>query len=118
MFVLEAVTQYLTDDGIASTFDFLAQAPAGSRLLFTYVKRSFLDGEDVGALKFLYKATVGKGIWHFGLDPDAVADFLAPYGWHILAHRSSEEIAAGYISATGRTIRTMSIEPVVYAVKR
>lgn len=118
LFVLEAVTQYLTDDGIASTFDFLSQAPAGSRLLFTYVKQSFLNGEDIGDQKLVYKGTVQKGLWHFGLAPEDVAGFLAPYGWDIVAHESSEEIAARYIPATGRTIRSMSIEPVVYAVKR
>ncbi|MBT8425247.1 MAG: SAM-dependent methyltransferase [Silicimonas sp.] len=118
LFVLEAVTQYLTEDGIASTFDFLSKAPTGSRLLFTYVKQSFLDGDDIGDLKMIYKSTVQKGIWHFGLNPETVADFLAPFGWEVVAHESSEEIAARYIPATGRTIRTMPIEPVVYAVKR
>lgn len=118
LFVLEAVTQYLTENGIASTFDFLSKAPTGSRLLFTYVKQSFLDGDDIGDLQTIYKSTVQKGIWHFGLNPETVADFLAPFGWEVLAHESSEEIAARYIPATGRTIRTMPIEPVVYAVKR
>jgi len=118
LFVLEAVTQYLTEDGIASTFDFLSHAPVGSRLLFTYIKQSFLDGDDIGELKLLYKSTVRRGLWHFGLDPEAVDDFLTPYGWEVVAHESGEEIAARYIPATGRTIRTMSIEPVVYAVKR
>lgn len=118
LFVMEAVTQYLTDDGIAATFGFLSKAPVGSRLVFTYVKQSFLNGDDIGDLKRLYKGTVQKGLWHFGLDPEAVADFLAPYGWDILAHESSEDIAARYIPATGRAIKTMQIEPVVYAVKR
>ncbi len=118
LFVLEAVTQYLTEDGIASTFGFLSQAPSGSRLLFTYVEQSFLDGDDIGDLKLIYKGTVQKGIWHFGLDHETVADFLAPYGWDIVAHESSEKIAARYIPATGRTIKTMAIEPVVYAVRR
>lgn len=118
LFVLEAVTQYLTDDGIAATFDFLSKAPTGSRLLFTYVKQSFMHGDDIGDLKMIFKSTVQKGLWKFGLNPEDVADFLAPFGWEVLAHESSEEIAARYIPATGRTIRTMPIEPVVYAIKR
>lgn len=118
LFVLEAVTQYLTAEGIASTFDFLSKAPTDSRLLFTYVKQSFLDGDDIGDLKLIYKSTVQKGIWHFGLKPNDVADFLAPYGWDVVAHESSEDIGARYIATTGRNIKTMSIEPVVYAVKR
>ena len=117
-FVLEAVSQYLTQAGIEATFDFLAKAPAGSRLAFTYVKKSFLDGQDVGAQKLLYKSAVQKKLWLFGLDPDEVTEFLAPYGWHVLEHLDSTEVAARYVPGTGRSIQSMGIEPVVYAEKR
>jgi len=40
-FIWEAVTQYLTETGIRTTFGFLAKAPAGSRLAFTYVRKDF-----------------------------------------------------------------------------
>ena len=118
LFIFEAVSQYLTEAGIHATFEFLAGAPAGSRLAFTYVKRSFLEGREIGELKLLYKQTVQKKLWLFGLDPDEVADFLAPYSWHVLEHVDSAELAARYIPDTGRTIRSTAIEPVVYAEKR
>ncbi len=44
-FIWEAVTQYLTEAGIRTTFDFLSKAPAGSRLVFTYVRKDFIDGK-------------------------------------------------------------------------
>jgi len=47
-----------------------------------------------------------------------VADFLLPYGWHVLEHVDSAELAARYIPDTGRTIQSTAIEPVVYAEKR
>ena len=40
-FVCEAVTQYLTEQGVRATFDFLAKAARGSRLAFTYVRKDF-----------------------------------------------------------------------------
>ncbi len=43
-FVWEGVTQYLTPEAVAATFDQLAQAAAGSRLDFTYVRRDFIEG--------------------------------------------------------------------------
>lgn len=43
-FVWEAVTQYLTESAVRATFDFLAQAPAGSELVFTFLRKDFLDG--------------------------------------------------------------------------
>ena len=59
-----------------------------------------------------------KKLWLFGLDPDEVPNFLAQYGWHVIEHLDSAEVAARYIHGTGRTIRSMAIEPVVYAEKR
>ena len=44
-FIWEAVTQYLSEDGIRATFNFLAQAAPGSRLAFTYIRKDFIDGQ-------------------------------------------------------------------------
>ncbi len=50
MFVWEAVTQYLTEDTVHRTLASLATASPGSRLIFTYLRRDFLDGtHDYGA---------------------------------------------------------------------
>jgi O-methyltransferase involved in polyketide biosynthesis len=46
LFVGEAVTQYLTEQGVRATFDWLAEAAPGSRLAFTYVRKDFLDGKS------------------------------------------------------------------------
>jgi O-methyltransferase involved in polyketide biosynthesis len=37
-FVWKAVTQYLTEAAVRRTFDFLATAAPGRRLVFTYVR--------------------------------------------------------------------------------
>jgi O-methyltransferase involved in polyketide biosynthesis len=44
---LEAVTQYLTESGIKSTFDFLSDAASESHLVFTYIRKDFLDGQQM-----------------------------------------------------------------------
>ena len=54
-FVLEAVTQYLTLKGVQTTFDFLASAQSGSRLVFTYVCRDFVEGRAFHDNEALYK---------------------------------------------------------------
>jgi len=45
-FIWEGVTQYLTEAGIRSTFDFLARAAVGSRLAFTYVRKDYLKSSS------------------------------------------------------------------------
>lgn len=59
-FILEAVTQYLTEKGIRSTFDFLAKAASGSRLVFTYICKDFLDGRVMHGWENFYKKYVVK----------------------------------------------------------
>ena len=117
-FILEAVTQYLTEPGIHSTFEFLAKAPAGSRLVFTYVSKDFMDGKALHGLDSLHERLVVKDqTWLFGMDPEGVPDFLDGYGWRVLEHVGSEELADRYVTPTGRTLQSMPIEPIVYAEK-
>jgi methyltransferase (TIGR00027 family) len=44
IFSWEGVTQYLTESGVRRTFTYLGKAAVGSRLVFTYVQKDFLDG--------------------------------------------------------------------------
>jgi O-methyltransferase involved in polyketide biosynthesis len=51
--VWEAVTLYLTETGVRETFEFLASAQPGSQLVFTYLRKDFLDattlyGDEAG----------------------------------------------------------------------
>ncbi len=117
-FILEAVTQYLTEAGIRTTFDFLAKAPTGSRLVFTYVHKDFMDGKVFYGHEFLYKKMLLKDkIWLFGMDPEDVADFLGGYGWRVLEHLGYEELAEVYVKPTGRKLESLALERVVYAEK-
>jgi methyltransferase (TIGR00027 family) len=117
-FVLEAVTQYLTEAGIQKTFDFLAKAPTGSRLAFTYVPKDFIDGKVLFGNEFMYKKMVLKDkIWLFGIDPEGVDVFLSGYGWRVLEHLSYEELAEVYVKPTGRKLESLAYERVVYAEK-
>jgi len=118
VFVLEGVTQYLTLAGVQSTFDFLAKAAAGSRLVFTYVLQDFIAGETCYGHEYIYKKMLQKDkIWHFGLAPEDVPGFLGAYGWRVLEHLGYEELAERYVKPTGRKLESMALERVVYAEK-
>lgn len=117
-FIWEGVTQYLTEAGIQTTFDFLAKAPSGSRLVFTYVCKDFIDGKVFYDQEYLYKKMLLKDkIWFFGIDPEDVADFLGVYGWRVLEHVGYEELAERYVKPTGRKLVSLALERVVYAEK-
>jgi len=117
-FIWEGVTQYLTESGIRATFQFLATAPAGSRLALTYTPKDFIDGEVFYGQEYLYKRMLLKDrIWFFGLDPENVDDFLGEYGWRVLEHLGYDELDERYVKPTGRELQSMAIERIIYAEK-
>ena len=45
LFIWEAVTQYISGEANESTFKYIGQAAPGSKLVFSYVIKSFFDGK-------------------------------------------------------------------------
>lgn len=117
-FIWEAVTQYLTETGIRTTFDFLAKATPGSRLAFTYIRQDFLDGRVMSGWEKGYEKYVVKDkVWLFGMAPEAWPNFLKGYGWSIVEHPGYEELAERYVKSTGRELASTPVERMVYAEK-
>jgi methyltransferase (TIGR00027 family) len=84
-FVWEAVTQYLTADAVHATLESLRPAASGSRLVFTYVRRDFIDGVNFYGAEQLYRRfRQRQQLWRFGLQPEEVAAFLAGHGWRLV----------------------------------
>lgn len=114
-FVWEAVTQYLTEQGVRATFDWLAKAAPGSRLAFTYVRKSFLDGKTFYGWESGYRRFVASKIWLFGMEPEDCQSFLNGYGWRIIEDVGYHELADKYIAPTGRRLASTPVERMVYA---
>ncbi|MGI5158539.1 SAM-dependent methyltransferase [Microbispora sp. CA-102843] len=118
VFVWEAVTQYLTEEAVRGTLAFLSQAAAGSRLLFTYVLRDFLDGGGHGATAMYEEFVVKRRLWRFGLAPGEVAGLLADYGWAEREQVGPAEYQARYLEPAGRELPVSDLERFVYAEKQ
>ena len=114
-FVWEAVTQYLTEQGVRATFGWLAKAAPGSRLAFTYVRKGFLDGRTFYGWESGYWRFVANKIWLFGMEPEDCPNFLKGYGWRIIEDVGYNELADRYIVPTGRRLASTSLERIVYA---
>jgi methyltransferase (TIGR00027 family) len=118
-FIWEAVTQYLTEGAVRATFGFLAKAPSGSRLVFTYVRQDFLDGVNLyGAAPTYKRFRLRQQLWQFGLAPERVAPFLAEYGWNEVEQAGAEEYTRRYVAPSGRALPISELERSVYAEKR
>jgi methyltransferase (TIGR00027 family) len=117
-FVWEGVTQYLTEDAVRATLEALRGAPTGSRLAFTYVRRDFIEGTNMHAAAILYKRfRQRQQVWHFGLDPDAISDFVAEYGWRLIEQAGPDYFLRHYIRPAGRDLTASQLEWSAYAEK-
>lgn len=114
-FVWEAVTQYLTEDGVRATLNALSASGPGSRLVFTYIRADFLDGSDMYGAAAAYRRFVARDrpLWRFGLPPDEVAPLLAEYGWREVEQLGPAECAERYLR--GRDLPVTEVERSVLA---
>lgn len=117
-FVWEAVTQYLTENAVCKTFDFLAKSASGSRLVFTYIRQDFMDGVNLYGADITYQRFRAKQqLWHFGMDPEQVDVVLEKYGWRKIEQVGSQEFIERYIRPNERDIPISEIERCVYTEK-
>lgn len=117
-FICEGVTQYLSEAGVRRTLEGLRAAAPGSRLVFTYVKRDFIDGTNRYGTRTLYRSVRQRNqLWQFGLQPDEVAGFIADYGWRLVEQAGPDELVQRYVEPTGRKLRASELEWSAYAEK-
>ena len=117
-FIWEGVTQYLTEQAVRTTLEGLRPTAPGSRIVFTYVRRDFIDGSNRYGSRTLYRSVRGRRqLWHFGLLPDEVAGFLEEYGWRLVEQMGPDELVERYVMPTGRRLPASQIEWSAYAEK-
>ncbi|MGD1237409.1 SAM-dependent methyltransferase [Mycobacterium seoulense] len=117
-FICEGVTQYLTEATVRRTLEGLRAAAPGSRLVFTYVRRDFIDGTNRYGTRTLYRSVrQRRQLWHFGLQPDEVGAFIGEYGWRLLEQAGPDELLQRYVEPTGRKLTASQLEWSAYAEK-
>ena len=118
-FIWEGVTQYITEDAVRATLGALQAAPSGSRLVFTYVRRDFIDGVNMYGAEMLYKRfRQRQQVWKFGLDPEDVGAFVGEYGWQLVEQAGPDFYLRNYIRPTGRDLAASDLEWSAYCTKR
>ncbi|KKC04852.1 SAM-dependent methyltransferase [Mycobacterium nebraskense] len=117
-FICEGVTQYLTEATVRRTLEGLRATAPGSRLVFTYVRRDFIDGTNRYGTRTLYRSVrQRRQLWHFGLQPDEVGAFIGQYGWRLVEQAGPEELLQRYVEPTGRKLKASQLEWSAYAEK-
>jgi O-methyltransferase involved in polyketide biosynthesis len=92
-------------------------APA-SRLVFTYVRRDFIEGRNFYGARSAYRRfRERQQIWHFGMLPDEVDAFLAQYDWRLIQNAGPDYLVQNYVQPSGRNLTASQIEWSAYAEK-
>ncbi len=118
LFIWEGVTQYISKEAIDNTLKYVAQASTGSKIVFTYVLESFINGSYIpDGLNSLYKFTLKKKnpLWFCGFDPAEMNEYLSKYSLSLIEDVGAEEYLERYIKPIGRDLTVMDIERTVLA---
>jgi len=118
LFIWEGVTQYISKEAVDNTIKYVAQASTGSRIVFTYVLESFINGSHIpDGLNSLYKFALKKKkpLWYCGFDPAEMHEYLSNYSLSLIEDVGHEEYLERYIKPKGRDLTVMEIERTVLA---
>ena len=126
LFILEAVTQYISEEANDSTFKYMGQAAPGSKIIFSYILKSFIDGKYVhDGIKKLAKQFLKKNnpLFIFGFDPADMKDYLSKYSLTLIEDIDSVQMQERYSKLVDldllKTVKEFDIERFVLAeVKR
>jgi len=113
-----SVTQYISKEAIDNTIKYVAQASTGSRIVFTYVLKSFINGSYIpDGLNILYKTMLKKKnpLWFCGFDPAEMHEYLSKYSLSLIEDVGHEEYLERYIKPKSRDLAVMEIERTVLA---
>jgi len=122
LFIWQAVTQYISKEANDNTFKYIAQAAPGSKLVFSYIIKSFIDGKySNDGIKRLAKQFRKKNnpLFISGFDPADMKDYLSKYSLTLIEDIDSVEMQERYSNLIDldllKTVKEFDIERFVLA---
>ncbi|KDR94158.1 methyltransferase, TIGR00027 family [Peptoclostridium litorale DSM 5388] len=117
IFIWEGVSQYISEEALVDTFEYIASTNAGNRVVFTYVLKEYLTNpEAFPKYKNIIKLIEKFGIkWINGLSPENMCDYLKANGLNLIEDVGSAEYQERYLTPIGRVMDVMPIERISLA---
>jgi len=106
LFLWEGVTMYLEAEAVDGTLAFIRSSAAeGSIVVFDYIRASVLRYENSLYGEKEIRGTVARAEegWIFGIEDDAIEEFLAERGFKLLSHYTPSDLEAAYLTAEDGT---------------
>ena len=118
LFIWEGVTQYISSEANDSVLTYISKAANKSKIVFTYIIKSFMDGKNIHeGLKTMYTYMRKKNhpLWVFGIDPEFLPGYLEKYSLSLIEDIGSEEVKERYMTPSGLNLSIFEIERIAYA---
>lgn len=116
-FIWEGVTQYITKEAVENTLNFISKSASGSRLVFTYILKSVIDGTSnmLDGESLVNLARMGDQSWIFGLDPSEVSEYIKQYNLMLIENIGASYLKENYLNPVGRKLDVSDFERIIYA---
>jgi len=118
-FVWEGVTNYLSQEAIDSTLEFIEKFTSPSYIIFTYIDRLVLDNPRafIGTDKLFKNLGKNEERWTFGFRPAELSGYLARFHFTLLEDLGAEEYRSRYMADRKALSRGYEFYRVAYAMR-
>lgn len=112
LFIWEGVTQYITKEALEATLDYISCSAAGSRVVFTYLLKDFVDHPESfpGYQKLIKKLKLMGFQLINGFDPKELSAYLGQHGLLLKEDVGSADYQERYLKPLNREMHVIGIE--------
>jgi len=119
LFIWEGVTQYVSEDGVRRTLDFVGKSAPGSSIVFTYVLKSIIERRsDIPNADRMMDRVAEQAPWIFGLEPSGIQPYLEKFHLLLVEDVGSADYQEKYLKPLGRDMGVFEGERITHAVVR
>jgi O-methyltransferase involved in polyketide biosynthesis len=118
--IWEGVSNYLSAEAVAQTFEFAGRFTAGSGIIFTYIDQLVLDKPQAfyGVDKIHQTLSKAQEKWTLGFKPDELGSYLQKFGLTLIENTSATEYRNKYMPERKAISRGYEFYRVALAVKK
>ena len=118
--IWEGVTNYLTEQAVDKTLEFVKKLAVGSYIIFTYIDKLVLDHPEsfIGAEKVFENLKKNEECWTLGFKPEELSGYLARFHLVLLEDLGAAEYRNKYMPDRKEISKGYEFYRVAFAARR